>query len=99
MRKYTVTLLLLFLTIAASGCASQSDFRALRSDVDALQAQLQQASNNASQALELSNQLVEQNAVIKKASEKASADASATRELLEKINSRIGNAANKSAFK
>jgi len=99
MFKYTVTLLVLFIAITASGCATQSDVRALRSDVDALQAQLQQASREASQALQLSNQLVEQNAAIRNASEKASADALATREMLEKINSRIGSDSNKSAFK
>lgn len=99
MPKYNVTLLLFFISIAASGCATQSDFRALRADVDALQTQLLQANKDASQALQLSNQLMEQNAAIREASQKASADALATREMLEQINTRIGNASNKSTFK
>jgi len=99
MRKYNNTLLIVAISFLVSGCASQQDFRALRTDVDALQAQVQLIGSEAKQALRNSNQLMEQTEAARKASEKASADAAATREMLENINSRIGNDSNNSAFK
>jgi len=99
MRKYNDTLLVLAISFLVSGCATQQDFRTLRTDVDALQAQMQLISGEAKQALQISNQFMKQTEAARIASEKASTDALATREMLEKINARIGSGSNKSPFK
>jgi len=83
----------------ASGCAGQQELRQLRADVDALQEQIQRVDRDTANALRISNQLVKESAAARQAAETASADAAATRSMLEQINERIGSELSQSTLK
>lgn len=75
--------------LVISGCASQSALESLKSDVDSLSAQVEQARTESAEALRLSQGMQQSLEEVKRSSDSASSDASATRTLLEQMNTRL----------
>ena len=79
----------LFIMLVTSGCASQSALESLKNDVDRLSSQVEQSSTDSAEALRLSRATQQSLDEIKRSSDSASNDASATRAMLEQMNSRL----------
>jgi len=85
--------------VALSGCASQAQIQSLQADIAALQTQTEKASSDANQALQDTTLLKNELSAVRKSSESASADASATRKLLEQLNARLERGSATKTFK
>lgn len=85
--------------LLASGCASQSQLTSLQADVDAMRQMSAKASSNANQALQETALLKNELAAVRQSSDSASADAAATRKLLEQMNERFERGSGSSSFK
>ncbi len=86
-RKYRY--LPLSVMLVTSGCASQSALESLKNDVDRLSEQVEQASTESAEALRLSQGMQQSLDDVKRSSDSASSDASATRSMMEQMNSRL----------
>ena len=97
--KLALLATIMFGTLVLSGCAHQREMYKLPSDVDALRQMTELAGRNADQALQETESLRGELAAVRKASESASTDAAATRQMLEQLNARLNSGASSSTLK
>lgn len=96
--KFSAFASALIFSLLTTGCATNRELSELRADVDALRQLTEQASGDASQALQDTRLLGDEMAAVRLAAESASSDAAANRKMLEQMSDRLGGS-KQSSFK